>query len=545
ILTWVRLPRLPIHYFNKLAVSCIGNYIGKTVRLDLATAEGARARYARVCVEIDVTKPLLGKYMIENREFHIEYESLENICFSCGFYGHKEAQCELHKMPHTESSTPVVLPEVEKAKEGDAGSWMTVCRWNKKREQKVPPPTANVPNSGSRFVILTDSPSSESSGPKETRTKPPSPTSTPVVSPEAEALNAILDKAMASNKSGRVTLAQSVLAAIPAYAMQTSVLPSTTCSEIDKRIHSDGGWDFVKLLHWLSEEGVCFVVGMAPPKQNRGEDDWAWGCETNGKFSIRTAYDLISDTERGKLRRCGRQFGSGEDPTGYDIFCGFQVENSVHVLRDCAFAAEVWRRVGGFDLNDTIWSDTIKAWMLHHLSSDSGLLFGIICWSLWRARNSRVFTDANEQAASVAIRASSWCRTVEAAMDREARVIGDLGGRTLKEISWDPGPAGWVTVNTDGAANRETGMAAAGGLIRNEMGFCSAAFSINIGRCSVTRAELRERGWRKVELQVDSLAAIQLIEAAGTPRHQHATEVLDIRELLLRDWQICIRHTYR
>ncbi|CAN1334533.1 hypothetical protein LINPERPRIM_LOCUS36440 [Linum perenne] len=50
ILAWVRLPRFPIHYFNHLAVTRIGNYIGKTARIDLATTEGARARYARVCV---------------------------------------------------------------------------------------------------------------------------------------------------------------------------------------------------------------------------------------------------------------------------------------------------------------------------------------------------------------------------------------------------------------------------------------------------------------------------------------------------------------
>ncbi|CAN1176030.1 hypothetical protein LINPERHAP2_LOCUS32295 [Linum perenne] len=68
-----------------LAVERIGNHIGRTVRLDLATAEGARARYARVCVEIDLSKPLLGKYIIDDQVFLVEYESLDNICYSCGF----------------------------------------------------------------------------------------------------------------------------------------------------------------------------------------------------------------------------------------------------------------------------------------------------------------------------------------------------------------------------------------------------------------------------------------------------------------------------
>ncbi|CAN1141423.1 hypothetical protein LINPERHAP2_LOCUS12491, partial [Linum perenne] len=72
----VRLPRLPIHYFHSGAVKRIGDHIGRTVRLDLATTEGARGRFARVCVEIDILKPLLGKHMIEDRIFKIEYESL-------------------------------------------------------------------------------------------------------------------------------------------------------------------------------------------------------------------------------------------------------------------------------------------------------------------------------------------------------------------------------------------------------------------------------------------------------------------------------------
>ncbi|CAN1140736.1 hypothetical protein LINPERHAP2_LOCUS12042 [Linum perenne] len=90
VLTWVRIPKLPIQFFNFKAVERIGNHIGKTIRLDLATEEGARARYARVCVEVYLSRPLLGKYIIEDRVFYVEYESLDNICFSCGIYGHKD-----------------------------------------------------------------------------------------------------------------------------------------------------------------------------------------------------------------------------------------------------------------------------------------------------------------------------------------------------------------------------------------------------------------------------------------------------------------------
>ncbi|CAN1299186.1 hypothetical protein LINPERPRIM_LOCUS24092 [Linum perenne] len=77
--------------------------------MDLATMEGARARYARVCVEIDVSKPLLRKYMIGDRIFYVEYESLENICFHRGMYEHKEPECPL-LLPN--EPTPMTAPTV-------------------------------------------------------------------------------------------------------------------------------------------------------------------------------------------------------------------------------------------------------------------------------------------------------------------------------------------------------------------------------------------------------------------------------------------------
>ncbi|CAN1181545.1 hypothetical protein LINPERHAP2_LOCUS35459 [Linum perenne] len=140
----------------KMAVERIGNHIGKTIRLDLATKEGTRARYARVCVEVDLSCPLLGKYIIEDRVFYVEYESLDNICFSCGIYGHKDGSCP-NTVP-TETATPTpqpTQPEINKAPEGDSGSWMSV----KRRQKKITPPQASISQPktlpGSRFNILT------------------------------------------------------------------------------------------------------------------------------------------------------------------------------------------------------------------------------------------------------------------------------------------------------------------------------------------------------------------------------------------------------
>ncbi|CAN1145226.1 Putative ribonuclease H protein At1g65750, partial [Linum perenne] len=58
--------------------------------------------------------------------------------------------------------------------------------------------------------------------------------------------------------AGRVTLAQSVLAAIPAYLMQTSVLPIDTCNQIDKKIRAFvwGSSASQKNVHLISWEAI-------------------------------------------------------------------------------------------------------------------------------------------------------------------------------------------------------------------------------------------------------------------------------------------------
>ncbi|CAN1165459.1 hypothetical protein LINPERHAP2_LOCUS26163 [Linum perenne] len=174
ILTWVRLPKLHIHYFNHVAVNRIGNHIGKTIRMDLATAEGARARYARVCVEIDLSKPLLEKYMIGDRVFYIEYESIENFCYLCGLYGCKADSCPSCKLvvSPTEPST-VQEPEKEiVSDERDTGSWMVVS--HKQRKKPEIPKNTVQSHKANKFEVLKTLPDDETgrSGSQASNPKP-------------------------------------------------------------------------------------------------------------------------------------------------------------------------------------------------------------------------------------------------------------------------------------------------------------------------------------------------------------------------------------
>ncbi|KAK3185110.1 hypothetical protein Dsin_028427 [Dipteronia sinensis] len=67
--------------------------LDRMCKVDPITMNQARGRFARICVEIDISKPLLGSLSIDDRDIRVEYESLGLICFNCGRYGHNKESC--------------------------------------------------------------------------------------------------------------------------------------------------------------------------------------------------------------------------------------------------------------------------------------------------------------------------------------------------------------------------------------------------------------------------------------------------------------------
>lgn len=93
LLVWVRFPALPIEYFDDDFLKKIGKEIGRPIKIDTTTSLVSKGRFARVCVEVDLTNPLLSKFTVGDMVVPIEYEGIHMVCFSCGIYGHKQGQC--------------------------------------------------------------------------------------------------------------------------------------------------------------------------------------------------------------------------------------------------------------------------------------------------------------------------------------------------------------------------------------------------------------------------------------------------------------------
>ncbi|XP_031124226.1 uncharacterized protein LOC116026940 [Ipomoea triloba] len=97
MIVWIRFPCLPSEYFDRQFLLRVGEKVGRPINIDTATSLVSRASFARVCVEVDITKPLLAKFTLKNRVRPIVYEGLHLICFKCGMYGHSVDGCSLNR----------------------------------------------------------------------------------------------------------------------------------------------------------------------------------------------------------------------------------------------------------------------------------------------------------------------------------------------------------------------------------------------------------------------------------------------------------------
>nr|POE94062.1 putative ribonuclease h protein [Quercus suber] len=144
VAVWARLPRLPIEFYDLGVLKEIGNVIGPVLRIDAITASGTRGRYARICVQVDLAKPLVRKVFIGRFGQEVLYEGISSLCFACGRLGHrreacpyliKEAMVTQTELRETEGTKlddvekPKVTPseEVSNVKE-EYGPWMLVER---------------------------------------------------------------------------------------------------------------------------------------------------------------------------------------------------------------------------------------------------------------------------------------------------------------------------------------------------------------------------------------------------------------------------------
>lgn len=82
-----------MEYYDEATLEGIGNIIGTTLKVDTNTAQQARGKFSRICVEMDLDNPLVPFYEFDGDFLRFEYVGIHMVCLTCGRYGHSEEHC--------------------------------------------------------------------------------------------------------------------------------------------------------------------------------------------------------------------------------------------------------------------------------------------------------------------------------------------------------------------------------------------------------------------------------------------------------------------
>ncbi|GAV57898.1 zf-CCHC_4 domain-containing protein, partial [Cephalotus follicularis] len=129
---------LPLEFYDENILFAIGNLVGKPLQLDKNTILATKTKYACMCVEVDLSKLLVGKVDIGCLTQLIEYEGIHLICFKCGRVGHKLRSCTVSGlMTSKNQANDMQLDKGDTATQGCHektstvyGAWMVPTRRN-------------------------------------------------------------------------------------------------------------------------------------------------------------------------------------------------------------------------------------------------------------------------------------------------------------------------------------------------------------------------------------------------------------------------------
>ena len=100
-MVWIRFSGLNVMFYDESAMKTIASAVGRPVKIDLTTKTAERGKFARACIELDLSVPVKRKVWIEDHFHEVEFESLHLICSRCDCYGHLARDC-VKEVPTTE-----------------------------------------------------------------------------------------------------------------------------------------------------------------------------------------------------------------------------------------------------------------------------------------------------------------------------------------------------------------------------------------------------------------------------------------------------------
>jgi hypothetical protein len=111
-MVWVWISSLNLVFYDESFLMTMASAIGKPIKANMHTLNVERGHLARICIEIDIDQPVVGRLWIKDNWNKVKYEGLHLICSRCGYYEHLGRDCKVLSS-HDVSAEGMVADELK------------------------------------------------------------------------------------------------------------------------------------------------------------------------------------------------------------------------------------------------------------------------------------------------------------------------------------------------------------------------------------------------------------------------------------------------
>ncbi|KAL5858823.1 hypothetical protein ACOSQ4_000119 [Xanthoceras sorbifolium] len=359
-------------------------------------------------------------------------------------------------------------------------------------------------------------------------------------------------------------------------------LNDTLLSEKVKDYVVEAGWNLRKLatvLPWNIIHKITKIhIGNIP-------DKIIWGGCSKGNFSVKTAYNLMLDSDsppwqwnfiwklklppkvltflwsllHGKILTNDHRRARCLTTDSSCPRCFSGLESIDHLLRGCKSSVGIWNQVCTGFSSSTTFSDSFISWIYANLKNTTiivgdapwYMVFALTVWYIWKWRCCKVF-DTNfvipvNSHIPIFMYVKEWWNCMGTG--------GNFKEPSLRLISWIPPVEGCVKLNVDGSLRASDSSITAAGVLRNHDICWKGGFIIKIGMGNILEAELWglyeglkfawASGFKSIVVESDSRDVVSLVNTGPCLNHPCFNLADACCSLLKANWACSIVHIFR
>ena len=84
---------MPIQYYYKSTLRANASITGDLIKVDYMTESSQRGKFARMVIKVNLNKPLVFRFKIDDHIQTVEHKDLPSICYACEQFGHVIENC--------------------------------------------------------------------------------------------------------------------------------------------------------------------------------------------------------------------------------------------------------------------------------------------------------------------------------------------------------------------------------------------------------------------------------------------------------------------